>query len=272
MISGVAGRRGREAVRRRLRRAGGERRTRSKQILNAIPGAADVSVEQVTGQPVLQIKLNQEQLARYGVPAQVVLDLVESIGSKPLGEVIEGQLRFPLVVRLPDSMRDSAGGDRRDPDADRRPASGFRCRGWPTSRWSKGRRRSRASGASGGSPSRPTSAAATWAASWPRPSSRSTTKLTLPPGRYRVEYGGQFEHLQRARTRLMIVVPLALRADLRAAVRDLSATWSTRCACSPACRSAGSAASSPCGCATCRSRSRRRSASSPCPAWPCWTT
>ena len=42
----------------------------------------------------------KQQLARYGVPAKVVTDVVESIGSKPLGEVVEGQLRFPLVVRL----------------------------------------------------------------------------------------------------------------------------------------------------------------------------
>jgi len=53
-------------------------------ILNKIPGAADVSVEQVTGQPVLQIQLNQEQLARHGVPAKVVTDIVESIGGKRL--------------------------------------------------------------------------------------------------------------------------------------------------------------------------------------------
>ncbi|HEX5442998.1 MAG TPA: CusA/CzcA family heavy metal efflux RND transporter, partial [Pirellulales bacterium] len=74
-------------------------------ILNTVPGSADVSTEQITGQPVLEIKLDQEQLARYGVPAKVVTDLIESIGSRPLGEVIEGQLRFPLVVRLPESFR-----------------------------------------------------------------------------------------------------------------------------------------------------------------------
>ena len=74
-------------------------------ILRQIPGSADVASEQVTGQPVLQIKLNQDQLARHGVPAKVVTDVIESIGSKPLGEVIEGQLRFPLVARLPEEMR-----------------------------------------------------------------------------------------------------------------------------------------------------------------------
>ncbi|MBX7134195.1 MAG: CusA/CzcA family heavy metal efflux RND transporter, partial [Fimbriimonadaceae bacterium] len=77
-------------------------------IVNGVDGAADVSVEQVTGQPMLQIQVNQDQIARYGVSAQTVLDLVESIGSKPLGEVVEGQLRFPLIVRLPEKFRASA--------------------------------------------------------------------------------------------------------------------------------------------------------------------
>ena len=35
-------------------------------------------------------------------------------------------------------------------------------------------------------------------------------KVQLPPGRYHIEWGGQFENLERARTRLLIVVPLAL--------------------------------------------------------------
>ena len=64
-------------------------------VLRTIRGSADVATEQITGQPVLEIKVDQQQLARYGLPAKAVLDLVESIGSKPLGEVVEGQLRFP---------------------------------------------------------------------------------------------------------------------------------------------------------------------------------
>ncbi len=74
-------------------------------ILKSIPGAADVSTEQITGQPVLRIQINQEEIARYGIPADVVLDMVESLGGKPVGEVLEGQLRFPLVVRLPEAFR-----------------------------------------------------------------------------------------------------------------------------------------------------------------------
>ena len=78
-----------------------------ERVVKSIPGATDVSTEQVTGQPVLQIRVNQDEIARYGIPAKTVLDLVESLGSKHLGEVHEGQLRFPLVVRLPEKMRAS---------------------------------------------------------------------------------------------------------------------------------------------------------------------
>ncbi|MFH1265153.1 MAG: CusA/CzcA family heavy metal efflux RND transporter, partial [Planctomycetota bacterium] len=78
-----------------------------ERVLRSIHGSADVVVEQVTGQPVLQVTVKQDEIARYGVSAKAVLDLVESLGSKPLGEVFQGQLRFPLVVRLPESVRAS---------------------------------------------------------------------------------------------------------------------------------------------------------------------
>ena len=81
-----------------------------ERVLKTIAGNADVSAEQITGQPVLQIKVKQETLARYGLPARAVLDLVESVGSKPLGEVVEGQFRFPLVVRLPERWRQQPEG------------------------------------------------------------------------------------------------------------------------------------------------------------------
>src|SRR5262249_28922775 len=44
-------------------------------VLQQVPGSADVSVEPTTGQPVLRIRVRQEELARYGVPARAVLDL-----------------------------------------------------------------------------------------------------------------------------------------------------------------------------------------------------
>jgi cobalt-zinc-cadmium resistance protein CzcA len=180
-----------------------------ERILSRIPGSADVSSEQITGQPVLQIKLDQKQLARYGVPAKVLTDIIESIGSKPLGDVVEGQLRFPLVVRLPESMRDGAASIGSilisTATGERLPLSRFAAihvvQGPSTINREWGQRRITVSAnVRGRDIGRFVSEA----------QDRLKTELTLPPGRYFLEFGGQFEHLQRARTRLMIVVPVAL--------------------------------------------------------------
>jgi cobalt-zinc-cadmium resistance protein CzcA len=158
---------------------------------------------------VLQIKVDQEQLARYGIPAKVVLDVIESIGSKPLGEVIEGQLRFPLIVRLPEHMRQCAEaiGSILIPTAagERLPLArlaDIRLVEGPatiTREW--GQRRVTVSANVRGRDVGSFVAEAR---------QRLNEQLQLPPGRYFFEFGGQFEHLQRARTRLLIVVPLAL--------------------------------------------------------------
>ncbi len=239
-------------------------------ILEQIPGAADVASEQITGQPVLQIKLNQEQLARYGVPAKVVTDIIESIGSKPLGEVIEGQLRFPLVVRLPEEMRSGTRGigSITVPTAtgERLPLSRLAdirvIEGPATITREGGQRRINVAANVRGRDIGSFVAEA---------QAKMKEQFKLPPGRYFYEFGGQFEHLQRARTRLLIVVPAALLLIFACCTSPIK-TGSTCCACSPACRSAGSAAFSPCGCATCRFRFPPPSASSRYPAWPCWTT
>ena len=74
-------------------------------VLTGIKGAADVSGDQITGQPNIRIKVDQEQIARYGVPAKNVLDMIESVGYRPAGVIYEGQRAFPLVMRLPDKQR-----------------------------------------------------------------------------------------------------------------------------------------------------------------------
>ena len=56
----------------------------------------------ITGLPILQIQVKQDELARHGIAAKAVLDLVEALGGVRVGEVVDGPLRFPLVLRLPE--------------------------------------------------------------------------------------------------------------------------------------------------------------------------
>ncbi|HEY1784444.1 MAG TPA: CusA/CzcA family heavy metal efflux RND transporter, partial [Pirellulales bacterium] len=178
-------------------------------ILRSIDGAADVNTEQITGQPMLQIKVNQEQVARYGVSAQAVLDLVQSIGSKPLGDVVEGQLKFPLVARLPEAFRESPAAIGAmlvaTPRGERIPLSRLASveivEGPSTITREWGQRRITVTANVRGRDLGSFVAEAR---------QQIAEKIALPTGRYRVEYGGQFENLERARTRLLIVVPLAL--------------------------------------------------------------
>lgn len=73
-----------------------------------IPGAADVTVEQLTGQAMLVIDVDRQAAGRYGVPVGEILELIDSMGTRKVGEVIEGQRRFDLILRLGDDARDSA--------------------------------------------------------------------------------------------------------------------------------------------------------------------
>ncbi len=75
-------------------------------VLQAIPGAADVKVEQTTGLPMLTVRLDREALARYGLPAADVQELISTaVGGTTVGQIYEGDRRFDLVVRLPEKLR-----------------------------------------------------------------------------------------------------------------------------------------------------------------------
>lgn len=74
--------------------------------LEKTPGSADVKVEQVSGLPLLTVEINRDALARYGLQIGTVQDaIVIATGGKKGGELFEGDKRFDLVVRLPESLR-----------------------------------------------------------------------------------------------------------------------------------------------------------------------
>ncbi|MSR31852.1 MAG: efflux RND transporter permease subunit [Gemmataceae bacterium] len=186
-----------------------EKAGKVEEILRGIPGAADVAIEQVTGQPILQIRLNQEELARYGVPAASVLDLVESIGGKRMGDLVEGQFRFPLVVRLAESYRQSPESIGAmliaTPAGERIPLSRLAhievIKGPSTITREWGQRRVSVN----------CNVRLRDIGSFVKEAqAKVAAGVVLPEGRYHIEWGGQFEHLIRAQNRLMIVVPIAL--------------------------------------------------------------
>jgi heavy metal efflux system protein len=91
-------------------------RTKADEIRRAveqIPGAADVTVEQLTGQAMLAIAVNRQAAGRYGVPVGEILEMIESLGTRKVGQVVDGQRRFDLVLRLGDDARSSADSIRK---------------------------------------------------------------------------------------------------------------------------------------------------------------
>jgi cobalt-zinc-cadmium resistance protein CzcA len=74
--------------------------------LSKVEGAADVKAEQVAGLPVARIRIDREAIARYGINAKQVLDVVETIGGREVGTVLEGQRRYALEVRFSPSARE----------------------------------------------------------------------------------------------------------------------------------------------------------------------
>jgi cobalt-zinc-cadmium resistance protein CzcA len=80
-----------------------------EKVASGIEGAADVSLEQVTGLPVLQITPDRPALARLGLNVGDVQDVVSiSIGGAQAGQIFEGDRRFPIIVRLPEDIRNRA--------------------------------------------------------------------------------------------------------------------------------------------------------------------
>jgi heavy metal efflux system protein len=76
-------------------------------VIGGIEGAEDVSVEQVTGLPVLQIRPDRAALSRLGISMDDVQQVVSaSIGGVVAGQVFEGDRRFDVVVRLPEALRE----------------------------------------------------------------------------------------------------------------------------------------------------------------------
>ncbi len=178
-------------------------------LVKGVKGTKDVAMEQITGEPQLVIKPNREALMRYGISVGQVMSLVSNeIGGQSAGQVINGNERYDIYVRLAKKYRNtseaignlmlqSTNGSwvklsdianvkielgppqiRRD-DAQRRVVIQTNVEGRDMGGVVNDIKQ------------------------------QIQAKVKLPPG-YTVIYGGQFKNQERAQSRLMIVVPLSL--------------------------------------------------------------
>ena len=79
---------------------------RISKVLESIPGAADVKVEQTTGLPMLTLQIDREKTSRLGLNVADIQDSISAaLGGQEAGAVFEGDRRFDILVRLPDAIR-----------------------------------------------------------------------------------------------------------------------------------------------------------------------
>jgi len=75
-------------------------------VLSTVPGVADLKVEQTTGLPVLTMEVDRAAIGRYGLAVEDVQDIVSAaVGGVAAGQVYDGDQRFDLVVRMPEALR-----------------------------------------------------------------------------------------------------------------------------------------------------------------------
>jgi cobalt-zinc-cadmium resistance protein CzcA len=78
------------------------------EVLSTVPGAADVAIDQEPPLPQLQVVVDREAAARYGVNVQDVAQLIEvAIGGAAVAQIYHGERRYDVAVRFPEQVRDS---------------------------------------------------------------------------------------------------------------------------------------------------------------------
>ncbi|QIL80696.1 CusA/CzcA family heavy metal efflux RND transporter [Diaphorobacter sp. HDW4A] len=182
-------------------------------MLQKVPGASEVKVEQTTGLPMLTVQVDREKASRYGLNmGDVQQTIATAIGGQEAGTVFEGDRRFDIQVRLPESIRNDLGALERLPIA--LPRVGESRQGFvPLSAVASldlspgpnqvsredGKRRIVVSANVRGRD----------IGSFVEQAQRELDGAALPSG-YWTRWGGTFENMQSAQKRLQIVVPAAL--------------------------------------------------------------
>ncbi len=78
-----------------------------EQILREVPGATDIIADRIVGKPYIQIEIDRDRIARYGVNIRDVQDVTEmSLGGMNIMESVEGRERYPIRIRLARDFRE----------------------------------------------------------------------------------------------------------------------------------------------------------------------
>lgn len=177
-------------------------------ILRTIPGTGDLRVQRVLGLPLLNVKADRLRLARYGIPADEVLSVVEaSRVGRSVGKIFEGPRRFDLVLLLPpaqltpESFGELMVGTGQGQLVPLAQVADIRESEGPAviNREGLERRVMVEANIRG----RDLVSYVTEA------QVKVTSQVKLPSG-YRLDWGGQFQNFTRAKNRLMLVVPVSL--------------------------------------------------------------
>jgi len=181
-------------------------------VLGQIPGAADVKAEQTQGLPMLRVHVDRRAIARYGINVNEVLDVVETVGGKELGTVLDGQKRFALQARYDQTVRSSLDSIRELRVAVPSP-SGASLQ-LPISQLAEISIEDGPAQISRDRISRRINVEVNVRgrdlASFVAQAQQAVdAQVNLPPG-WTIEWGGQFENMQVASARLSLLIPLAL--------------------------------------------------------------
>jgi len=173
-----------------------------------VAGADDIKVEQVSGLPVMTARVDRRSIARHGINADDVLATIEALGGRRVGVVLEGERRFALQVRFAAEVRNDEAAIARIPVA----AAGGRM--LPLGELATFDTENSAAQISRERIQRRISVELNVrgrdiASVVADAREAIDEQVQMPPG-YTLEWGGQFENLERASARLAIVVPLAL--------------------------------------------------------------
>ena len=179
-----------------------------ERVLRTITGAVDVKADYQANIPTLTIRADSEQLARYGITARELMDVVSSVGGHPVGQIYEGRARFPLTVRLPEAWRSDVEKLKHvpvrqvagDPVVIADVADVVLEESPPGIEHEGGRRRTFIQANVRGRD----------VASFVREAKAKIARHVPLPAGYSLEWGGDFENLQSASLRLSLITPMVL--------------------------------------------------------------